>query len=117
MNKTKILFVFLVFSIALNVGLFYDAFFHKHSVETREFQQLVEEYPYLSKRVLIELPQDTLINFLELRRALRSEIASYGESQFGVYFEYLPTGTNIGVNDRSEFHAASLFKVPVVMAY
>jgi beta-lactamase class A len=34
-----------------------------------------------------------------------------------MYFEYLPTGTSININGLDEFHAASLFKTPVVMAY
>ncbi len=75
-----------------------------------------KKYPLLSTRILQEFPQDLLINFLDLRNELRKDITPYGES-FGLYFEYLPTGTSINVNGGNEFHAASLFKLPVVMAY
>ena len=64
----------------------------------------------------MEFPQDVLISFLDLRYALRKETSSYGNS-FGLYFEYLSTGTSINVNGNNEFYAASLFKLPVVMAY
>jgi beta-lactamase class A len=36
---------------------------------------------------------------------------------FALYFEYLPTGTTIGINGDNKFTAESLLKVPVVMAY
>jgi beta-lactamase class A len=34
-----------------------------------------------------------------------------------LYYEYLPTGVSVGVNSTQEFYSASLFKLPVVMAY
>lgn len=119
MRKSHILLVFLLLSLGVNLVLGYLLinFSNKAKNDSWEFEKQVNEYPYISKRVLQEFPQDILINFLELRRSLRAEVALYGDEQFGVYFEYLPTGTNIGVNDRIEFHAASLFKVPVIMAY
>ena len=84
--------------------------------EKVELVQLEEKYPHLSKRILLEVPSDILIHFLPLRDNLRHTVAPYGES-FGFYFEYLPTGTSIGVNEKNEFESASLFKVPIVMAY
>ncbi len=57
-----------------------------------------------------------MINFLDLRKKLREEVKTYGQD-FAFYFEYLPTGTSIGVNEKVEFQTGSLFKVPVVMAY
>lgn len=38
------------------------------------------------------------------------------KDQFGVYFEYLPSGVSIGMNEKDEFILVSLLKVPVVMA-
>jgi beta-lactamase class A len=34
-----------------------------------------------------------------------------------MYFEYLPTGTSIGLNEKVEFFPGSLLKVPTIMAY
>lgn len=73
-------------------------------------------YPLLSPRIFAEQQNDILINFLSLRKAVREMVAPYGAT-FGFYFEYLPSGTSIGMNEKESFYAASLVKVPVVMAY
>lgn len=86
------------------------------ALDKNSFENQVKKYPLLSKRILNEFSQDVLLNFLDLRKELRSQVEPYGE-EFGFYFEYLPTGTSIGVNEKNEFYAASLFKVPVIMAY
>jgi beta-lactamase class A len=72
-------------------------------------------YPLLSKRIFTESQNDILINFTPLRTAMREYLAKQ-DDQIGVYFEYLPSGTSIGVNDQMEVRLASLIKVPVVMA-
>ncbi len=77
---------------------------------------LIQKYPYISKRVLNESENDLLLRFVDLRTQLRSAVAPYGDN-FAFYFEYLPTGTSIGVNERNEFNPASLGKVPLAMAF
>jgi beta-lactamase class A len=72
-------------------------------------------YPLLSKRIFMDNQNDMLIHFVPLRDALNEHIKNQKE-EIGVYFEYLPTGTSIGVNDRMEVRFASLIKIPVVMA-
>ncbi len=116
MNKKLLAFI-LFLSIGINIVLVCIYFSNeRHFQKSLENEELYKKYPYLSKRILQEFPQDILINFLDLRKEIRNEVAPYGNS-FGIYFEYLPTGTSIGVNEKQEFHAASLFKVPVIMAY
>ncbi len=116
MNKKLLAFI-LFLSVGVNLVLVCVYFTtEKHFNKNIEYEKLQEKYPHLSRRILQEYPVDILINFLDLRTRLRSEVEPYGDS-FGFYFEYLPTGTSIGVNEKTEFHAASLFKVPVVMAY
>lgn len=114
LSKNHLLIAFLLLSIAGNIILF--SLWQTIASKNNEFAQGQKQYPYLSKRILQEFPQDVLVNFLDLRQALRSRVAPYGDS-FGLYFEYLPTGTTIGINEKTEFHAASLFKLPVIMAY
>jgi beta-lactamase class A len=117
MSISKFLGILLVISIFFNI--FFLVSGQRYNVsgdETQADVSLEERYPLLSRRILHEFNQDILINFLDLRNTLRSEVSPYG-SEFGFYFEYLPTGTTIGVNEKENFHAASLFKVPVVMAY
>ncbi len=90
----------------------------RHNAQEGDRSSSAEEkkYPLLSKRVLQELPNDYLIRFSPLRSELRELVQPWG-SKFAFYFEYLPTGVSIGVNEKEEFSAASLLKVPVVMAY
>lgn len=117
MKYQKILIPLLLFGWF--VALFFGILLLKNKSENSKkinIASLESKYPYLSKRILMEFPQDVLISFLELRYALRKETSSYGSS-FGLYFEYLPTGTSININGNNEFYAASLFKLPVVMAY
>lgn len=117
LNKGKIWIGLFLISLIFNVLVLFTFFSNREVIEANNnINDQIKKYPLLSKRILHEFPQDILINFLDLRNELRNEVAPYGD-QFGFYFEYLPTGTSIGVNEKVEFHAASLFKVPVVMAY
>lgn len=105
----------LLFAASIGFNIFL-VFLQSAATPKETFAKVQNKYPHISQRVLAELPQDILISFLDLRQALRKQVAPYGDS-FGFYFEYLPTGTSITVNALNEFHAASLFKVPVVMSY
>lgn len=79
-------------------------------------EKLYKTYPFLAKRIFIHSFSDIILNFLNLRQDLRDITVPYGQN-FSVYFEYLPTGVSISINATEEFHQASLFKLPVVMAY
>jgi beta-lactamase class A len=107
--------IVVIISILLNIWLLFNGSPIKIATETTE--ELHTHYPYLAKRILIENPHDLLINFMPLRTKLRSLIQNDYHNDFSIYFEYLPTGTSVGVNDRIEFYTASLIKVPVAMAY
>jgi beta-lactamase class A len=116
-RKLVLLLIFLAFGWIVAIYCLFRLHTNADIKTQNTFEEQQIKYSLLSKRVLQEFPQDLLINFLDLRKDLRSKVSSYGENEFGVYFEYLPTGTSIGVNDRLEYHAASQFKLPVVMAY
>jgi beta-lactamase class A len=115
--KKQILIVLILLSVVLNVGgITYFILTQTTIIAEQNLQTLQARYPLIATRVLQDLPIDIIVNFLSLRNNLQNEAAPWGDS-FGMYFEYLPTGTSIGVNSTSEFHAASLFKTPIVMAY
>jgi len=114
MKGKQFLATILIVSVIGNVILF--VLWQNDARNENHFAALQKKYPYLSKRILTEFPQDILINFLPLRNKIKETTMSYGDS-FAVYFEYLPTGTSIGIHEKNEFLAASLFKLPVVMAY
>lgn len=72
------------------------------------------KYPFLASRLFGPLHDDMIINFTMLREVMNKR---YGEQKVpvGVYFEYLPTGASIGVNDQLQVEIGSLSKVPAVM--
>jgi beta-lactamase class A len=116
-HKKQILIVLILLSVAFNIsGLAYFVLTQNSINSNQHLQALQARYPLIATRILQDLPIDIVVNFLALRNNLQNETAPWGDS-FGMYFEYLPTGTSIGVNSTSEFHAASLFKTPIVMAY
>lgn len=106
--------IVLVFSLLLNVLLSFLVWQGKGNKEKQINEQ--ETYPLLSKRIFVENLNESIVNFYPLRRKLRELAMPWGDS-FAFYFEYLPTGISIGVNEKTEIDSASLVKVPLVMAY
>lgn len=100
--------------ILLSVVLFTEKIQDKTPSAAKELQS---RYPYLSQRILQDYDRDLLLNFVPLRTKLRELIEKEYKSDFTFYFEYLPTGSSIGVNEKIEFYSASLLKLPVIMAY
>lgn len=74
----------------------------------------VNDYPLLAKRIFVENPNDTILNFAPLRQELRTFFAKQ-DVNFSFYAEYLPTGTSVKINQDNDMVGASLLKVPVVM--
>jgi len=75
------------------------------------------QYPYLAKRIQTGIKNEIKVNFSELRKQLTDYINKQegGGANISYYFEYLPTGVSININERNESIAASLMKLPVVM--
>lgn len=59
-------------------------------------------------------PKNLIINFQPLRTALQS-YEKHLEFTVGVYFEYLPTGAIIAVNNNTALWPASLLKIPIAI--
>jgi len=116
MSRDRIFQAILFVSLALNLTL---GIFITHKYTKKDFYSQADEksahYPLLSKRIFIENQNDIIINFIPLREAMRKYVGAIPEP-LGIYFEYLPSGTSIGVNDRNEFAIASLIKIPLAMA-
>ena len=75
---------------------------------------LQKKFPLLSADVLADNPNDILINFVPLRKALQAKFDAL-TVQKSFYFEYLPDGTSIRVGADQQLTAASLIKVPLAM--
>lgn len=76
---------------------------------------LSNDYSLLSPRIFASHKNDIIVNFTALRQELNVLMAQPRGFEAGVYFEYLPSGVSIGVNEKTEFISASLLKVPFIM--
>ncbi len=109
----KMFFLLLILSLAGNALWAFNVF----QPQKKDQVQVIEtknKYPLLAKRIFIEDRNDVIINFISLRMDL-SELAAKEEGKMGIFFEYLPTGVTIGINEEEGFRRASLVKVPTVM--
>ncbi len=110
----------LLFSrIGIVFGIFCLAFFfagfsiNKSHIDD-EIVSDAQKYPLLAHRLFEKQSDDMIINFTQLREVMN---ATYNEHKIplGIYFEYLPTGASVGVNDQLQVEIGSLAKVPAVM--
>lgn len=113
LHPNILLAVVLIGSVVVNIALVF--LMNKGPSVTNPSDDESLKYPLLSKRIFAENQNDILIHFVPLRAVLNDYITKQKE-QIGLYFEYLPSGTSIGINDRMEVRFASLIKIPVVMA-
>jgi beta-lactamase class A len=109
----KWVFGFLVISILAN-ALLIKLFLDEKQKKADPTLAKREQYPFLARRIFFEEPNDVIINFSTLRQDLRGYIQK-DKKPIAVYFQYLPTGSSIGVNDTVPFVAASLLKTPTAM--
>lgn len=115
MSKKAFYFIILFVSVGANIALGLQLFNTTPAEEhMQKLSHNIKENKYVSPSVFSENTQDIIINFMPLRERLRNYVAEE-EGEVGMYFEYLPSGTSIGINDRNEFFQASLVKVPMAM--
>ncbi len=103
-----VLLVLLIVTLILNIILLSVIFNPKPAPSIN--------YPLLSLNTTSYNQNDLIIRFMDLRNMLRQKYLPYGDN-FSLYFEYLPTGVSITINEKKEFSPASLIKVPLAIAY
>ena len=69
---------------------------------TKEKNSSQQGYPLLAKRLFVDNPSNTRINFSPLRANLNKYFADK-KIRGSVYFEYLPTGTSVRVDPDGRF--------------
>lgn len=77
-------------------------------------QTQATDYPLLARRIFIENPNDSIVNFAQLRQQFQAYFDD-NEIKGSLYFEYLPTGTSARITADDEQVAASLMKLPAAM--
>ncbi len=102
-----------VISLLLTGILFYNLGTLNKKIESRS--DSTKRYNYLSSTLFGKQSDDIIINFTQLREVMKQRHAEK-KLPVGIYFEYLPTGSSIGVDDQMEVEIGSLGKVPAVMA-
>ncbi|MEZ6330643.1 MAG: serine hydrolase [Candidatus Saccharimonadales bacterium] len=110
MNKKHTVVLVIVGICLVIVGVVVGKFFVGDTKSTASNT----DYPLLAKRLFVENPNDTRINFSPLRKQLNQYFTD-NNLKGSLYFEYLPTGTSIRVNGDERYRAASLLKLPVAM--
>lgn len=118
----RFILIAIAFSLIINIILIaYVAYTPKKTNSLASLSP--QDYPLLSKRIFIENQNDLIINFVDLRKKLNTYAEAHqlnsdkpeNSTLFGIYFEYLPSGISIGINEKTPFVAASLLKVPIIM--
>ncbi len=106
MIKSRFFWIFFCMSCVTNIVLFIVLFRRVYNpVQTSSLQSAsVLSYRFLSPRVFINQPNDVLINFVSLRSQLEQIVAN---TPMGIYFEYLPSGVYVGVNEKVPMFATT----------
>lgn len=117
MSKKKVLIgaitlVFIVATIGFSYSLGKNS--NKNQGQSVANKQEIEKYNLLAKRIFIDDPNDTQINFTSLRNQIK-DYYSRNNLSGSIYFEYLPTGTSIRIDGDQQEIAASLVKLPAAM--
>lgn len=75
------------------------------------------EYAYLARRIQIDNPNNIRLNFTTLRKDLTRYLDNLEDksNKVSIYYEYLPSGVSININENNEVVGASLMKLPVIM--
>lgn len=108
--KNKILSTLLLLSFFLNCFLFYSI-----TEERSKNEESASLFPLLSKRIFSEDQNDIIINFYPLKQKMKKYLDSKN-GEIGIYFEYLPSGSSIGIHDTDDVRLVSLAKVPLAMS-
>lgn len=77
---------------------------------------IANPYPLLDPGASEIRQNDLLVRFQPLREKLVAQYEQNPDFYVGLYFEYLPTGSNISINNDRAMWPASLIKIPVAMA-
>lgn len=87
-------------------------------LDNKRSTDLQNQYNLLSRRILIDNPNDVLIDFRSLQNEYRAYLQRNNlDDKVSIYFEYLPTGSSIGIHESKESLGASLLKLPLAISF
>lgn len=85
------------------------------ATETPSSKKWMAKHPLLSKRLSVESPNDIIVNYIPLRKAIKYYLENT-KLEHSFFFEYLPTGTSIRSNEDVQLAGASLLKLPTIIS-
>lgn len=100
--------------LGVSIGIGVAQYF---SLERQPTVKQGEDYPLLARRIQIEEPSDITLDFRVLQTQIEQYIIEYGlNDKISFNFEYLPTGSSIGIDENTPQVGASLLKLPLAIA-
>ena len=114
-SKKKIVIIIGLITLGVVLAFFIGRFTVQKNTKTQTNSGNTEQYDLLAKRIFLDNPNDTKINFAPLRQQLNDYVEKNNLNSGNLYFEYLPTGTSIRISGDEQLVAASLMKVPAAM--
>ncbi len=109
----------LMTGVVIGFGLVFTAgYWSANTMHNRHTTNLQTHYNLLSKRALSDNPSDARLDFQTLQQSYQDYISQNGlDGKVSLYFEYLPTGSSIGIGEDKQLVGASLLKVPLSIAF
>ncbi|RJQ31010.1 hypothetical protein C4572_03000 [Candidatus Parcubacteria bacterium] len=108
-KRDKAIYFLYLLILFLLLSNFFTYFLKSTPSKTTE-----DEFKFLNPARKFVRQEDLIVNFQPLRDYLNDKYEA--DPNVSVYFEYLPTGSNIAISKDAEFYPASLLKVPISMA-
>lgn len=110
-------YLYLLLLLLLIVSVIFNVYFVNQllSKSTTSVIPVSLQYSLLSPRAQTQQINEIILNFTPLRSILREYVNSK-TFPIHLYFEYLPSGASIGINDSIDSPTASLIKIPTIMA-
>lgn len=106
---------YLVVIAILVVVLVITLFFYRKAVNST-IGHFLSTYNLLNPSAALIDKRNLIVDFQGLRNSLRAKYENNKDYTIAIYFEYIPTGANITVNNDARIWPASLIKIPVAMA-
>lgn len=86
------------------------------NASTSSVEKFLSTYKLLNPSAALIDKRNLIVDFQDLRNSLRGKYENRKDYTIAIYFEYIPTGANITVNNDARIWPASLIKIPVAMA-
>lgn len=97
---------------------FVAGYFSNTYMTSHHKQQLMKKYNLMSYRIVSDNPNNVMLDFHSLQSQFQQYLdANNLNDKVGIDFEYLPTGSTVGIHENHEMIGASMLKLPLTIAF